>query len=167
MRRSFLLLIGLLLLVAGCKEAATGRVTIERNVGSGTFLEKEGEICMQDGKPVIRMFSTSWCPHCAWIRKTFTTVVSDYVQQGKIVAYEWDVDTQDNLLTSNNERYLPKQEKDIFLQFNPDGSVPTFIFGCKYYRIGNSFEDANDLPAEEQEFRHYIDKTLEQKEVTQ
>lgn len=163
MKFKYFLLILLLIFLTACnKNEPTGRVVIERNIGEGsTFFTKENaEICSINGKPVIRMYSTSWCPHCAWIRETYTKVVKEYENQGKIVAYEWELDTYDNILTDVKETFISQEEKDVFLNFNPEGSIPTFVFGCKYYRIGNAFEDVNDLEAEEKEFRFFINKLL-------
>jgi hypothetical protein len=43
---------------------------------------------------------------------------------------------------------------------NPNGTIPTFIFGCKYYRIGAGYEAQKDLEAEKREFRQIIDKLI-------
>ena len=43
--------------------------------GIMTFDSVSGDICREDGEPVIRLFSTTWCPHCQWIGNTFDDVV--------------------------------------------------------------------------------------------
>ncbi len=48
----------------------------------------------------------------------------------------------------------------IFKQFNPDNSIPTFVFGCEYYRVGNAYEQQNDLTAEIGEFKAVIEELL-------
>jgi len=53
-------------------------------------------------------------------------------------------------------------EQAIYNKFNPKGSVPTFVFGCKYFRVGNAYEAQDNLEAEETEFRSVIDKLLEE-----
>ena len=126
-----------------------------------TFNVSEGSVCYEDGKPVIRMYSTSWCPHCTWVGPTYDRVVKEYVDAGKIVAYHWELDTGDNTLTEAVESEVPKSEVDIFTEFNPKNTIPTFVFGCKYYRIGTGYEKTQDLLAEESEFRAVIDALLD------
>lgn len=142
-------------------------LSLSGNESSGvpttTFLEKQGTtICTENGKPIVRMFGTTWCPHCKWIKSTYESVVLDYVSQGKIISYNWEMDINDNSLTPDKETAVPPSELAVFEAFNPQGSVPTFVFGCKYYRIGNGYERQNDLKAEEKEFREVIEKVIEE-----
>ena len=126
-----------------------------------TFSCKNENICMEDGKPVIRMFSTTWCPHCLWIGDTFDSVVKTYVDRGLIVAHHWELDTGDDTLTSEVEDNVPDSELAIYDTFNPNNSIPTFVFGCRYYRIGNGHEVENDLDAEAAEFEAVIEELLD------
>ena len=112
---------------------------------------------------MIYMFSTSWCPHCAWDRPLFTEAVKTYVAQGKIVAHDWELDTYDDTLTSAKETSIPADAQALYNKYNPDGSIPTFIFGCKYFRIGTGNEKTGDKNAEIQEFKQLIDKLLLEK----
>jgi len=128
----------------------------------GTFFEVNKSICKDGGKPIVYMFSTSWCPHCQWSKPAFEAAVKDYVKNGKIVAYNWELDTNDNTLTSEKEKEVPNQDRQVYEEFNPNGSIPTFVFGCKYFRVGTGHERENDLKAEEKEFREIIDKLLSQ-----
>jgi len=130
--------------------------------GIMTFSAKEGEICTENGKPVVRLFSTTSCPHCRWIGDTFDETMKELEAQGKVVAYHWELDTEDNTLTSTKEGYMPEEEKNIYLKFNPQGSVPTFVFGCKYYRIGTGYERENNLAMEKAEFKAVVDKLNEE-----
>lgn len=125
-----------------------------------TFMDSGKEIELQDGKPVIRLFSTTWCPHCKWIKETFDRVAKEYADAGKIVAYHWEVDTKDNTLTPQAETSIPKTELAVFQEFNPQGYVPAFVFGGKYSRIGNGYEQKQDLAAEEAEFRAVIESLI-------
>ena len=157
----------LLLFASGCTKKADngGKITIENKfipTAITSFTTTEEEICRVEGKPVIRLFSTSWCPHCAWIKNTYDKVTKEYQDQGKIVAYHWEVDTKDDLLTTAKEGEVPGKELEVFKQYNPDGSIPTFVFGCKYVRIGNGYEQQDNLAAEEQEFRLVIEDLLNQ-----
>ena len=132
----------------------------------GIFNIGQGEIQYENGKPVIRLFSTTWCPHCTWIKDTFDNIIKEYVQTGQIVAYHWDLDTGDNTLTDEIETNVPQSELAVFQTFNPRGSIPTFVFGNKYWRIGNGYEGQNDLIAEEAEFRRIIEKLVQNEEST-
>lgn len=125
-----------------------------------TFDSVNGDTCREDGKPVIRMFSTTWCPHCIWIADTFDDVVQMYVDDGLIVAHHWELDTGDDTLTIQVEQAVPDEEIAIFQEFNPQESIPTFVFGCKYYRIGTAYEQEDDLESEADEFIAVIDALL-------
>ncbi len=57
---------------------------------------------------------------------------------------------------------VPDSERAIFKEFNPKNSVPTFVFGCKYYRVGNGYERADDLDAEVKELKAVIDALLQE-----
>ena len=127
----------------------------------GTFNVGQGGIQYENGKPVVRLFTTTWCPHCTWIKDTFDSVVNEYIVSGKILAYHWEVDTGDNTLTEEIELEVPKSELVIFQTFNPRRSIPTFVFGNKYWRVGNGYERKGDLKSEEVEFREIIDKLVQ------
>ncbi len=66
----------------------------------------------------------------------------------------------DDTLTTANEGTMPPSEEAVFQQFSPNSNVPAFVFGCKYYRIGNQFESQKDLNAEEAEFTRVIEELL-------
>jgi len=131
---------------------------IEPEPGVMTFSVREGDICTEDGKPIIRMYSTTTCPHCQWVKDTFDTTMKELMAEGKIVAYHWELDINDNTLTSEKEAAVPPEEFDIYRDFNPRGTVPTFVFGCKYYRVGNGYESEGNLEMEKREFLEIIDK---------
>jgi thiol-disulfide isomerase/thioredoxin len=130
-----------------------------------TFYINDGEIEYENGKPVIRLFTTTWCPHCTWIGDTFDKVAKEYIQKGEIIAYHWDVDIGDNTLTKTVESVVPKAELEVFYTFNPQASIPTFVFGSKYWRIGNGYEWQKDLEAEEAEFRTIIENLINRKKI--
>ena len=170
-KRNFIIAIGLivLLVIAGCS-SKNGQVNIEKKpvepTSIKTFTDTKDEICRDEsGKPIIRLFATSWCSHCQWIKDTYTSVVKEYADNGKIVAYLWEVDKNDNLLTDGQDA-VPNSENAVFEKYNPKGSIPTFVFGCKYVRVGNGYEQAKDLAAEEGEFRAVIEDLLNEKEDT-
>lgn len=128
-----------------------------------TFVKADNAtVCKQDGKPVIRLFSTTWCPHCIWIKDTFDSTMKELVAEGKIVAYHWELDTGDNTLTPEIETKVPDSEQAIFQQFNPGNTIPTFVFGCEYSRVGNGYEAQQDLASEKAEFLAVINELLKQ-----
>ena len=125
-----------------------------------TFGLIDGEVCREDGKPVIRLFSTTWCSHCQWVADTFDAVMEMYIDDGEIAAHHWEVDTGDDALTSQVEQSVPDSETAIFAEFNPQESIPTFVFGCKYYRIGTGHEREDDLESEAAEFMAVIEALI-------
>ena len=48
----------------------------------------------------------------------------------------------------------------VFTEFNPEGSIPTFVFGCKYYRVGTGYKQEDDLAAEASEFMAVIEALI-------
>lgn len=123
-----------------------------------TFTEYDTDICKEDGKPVVYLFSTTWCPHCEWIKDTFDSWAKDNAD--KAVAYHWELDTNDNTLTSDVETEVPAEHNSVYEQFNPNGSIPTFVFGCRYGRVGNGYESQDDLDAERDSFDAVLDELI-------
>ena len=159
-------LICLIFVLAGCTQTSKWTFEpldqVQGNISS--FQTKNtNSVCIENGKPIVRLFVTSWCPHCKWVEPAFIDTAKYYTQTGDIVAYVWELDTGNNLLTPEVENKVPDSEMAIYRQFNPEGSIPTFIFGCKYYRIGNAYESENDLDKEVAEFKAVIKKTVEEK----
>lgn len=153
------------LFIAGCKQTPDQpQINLTKlnvsNADIKTFNPTVNEICTEDGKPIIRLFSTTTCPHCKWIASTYDDVVKQYVAEGKIVAYHWEFDTDEDTLSG--KKGIPQIDKDVNKQFNPRGFVPTYVFGCKYYRIGNGYEREDDLEAEAREFKAVIEQLLEE-----
>ena len=131
------------------------------NIPTSTFNKTENEVVYKEnGKPVIFLFSTTWCPHCVWIKDTFDSTVKQYVDEGKIVAYHWELDIKDNTLTTEIEKEVPKEHEGIYKKFNPDGYVPAFVFANQYYRVGNGYESQKDLVAEKAEFVKLIEEII-------
>lgn len=129
--------------------------------GIKTFSEKENaQICREDGKPLVYLFSTTWCSHCKWVAATFDKIAQEYNASQKAKVYHWEMDINDNTLTTEKETEVPQQDKAIYQEFNPEGSIPTFVIGCKYFRVGNGYERENDLVAEETEIRAAIEDVL-------
>lgn len=164
----FFFLLGIVLVTA-CAQQPTGQVIIEKKFDAATagqsFTATTNELCLKEGKLIVREFATSWCPHCAWVKETYQQVVQAYSKEGKIIAYQWEVDTGNDLLTEALEFTVPESEMQIFKKFSSEGAIPAFIIGCKYYRIGNAYESQNDKEAEAKEFKGIIDKTLKEVQI--
>ena len=147
--------------VTGLPEGIPEVETIE-NTAIRTFLKKkDANLCLEDGKPMIYLFSTDWCPHCQWIKETYLKFGKEVNESGKAKAYLFDVEKGDDLLTSEKESALPKVAEDIYNEFSPDGGIPTFVFGCTYFRVGNGYEtqDGGEV-LEEREFKVILDDLL-------
>jgi len=125
-----------------------------------TFEETGDELCTEDGKPLVILFSTTTCPHCEWVGDTFDDAIQSYVEQGEIVAYHWQLDKADDILTSQIENKIPQQHIDLISKYDPQGYVPTYVFGCKYTRIGNGYEREQNLYAEGLEFKTLIEELI-------
>ncbi len=108
-----------------------------------TFTEYDTTICKKDGKPIIYLFSTTWCPHCQLAKPIFDKFAKD--NASKAYFYHWELDTKDNTLTSAVETSVPADAQAIYEKFNPEGTIPTFVFGCRYGRVGNGFESNGAL----------------------
>ena len=124
------------------------------------YLKKDAEICKENGLPIVYLFSISGCPHCQWIGDTFDQVMTDYIKLGKIVAYHYDVETGDDLLTPEKESGLPTLALNAYDEFSPNGGVPSFVFGCKYFRLGNGYAGESGLLKEEGEFRAILEEIV-------
>lgn len=157
-----ILLIALILGLLGCTAPPSNENTFQSI--------SENSICKLEGKPIIRMYSTSICPHCIWVKPAFDSVIKKYVDQNKIIAYHWEwiINNEgtlvgvDDKLTNEIETSMPAGEEAIFNEFSPNTNVPAFVFGCKYYRIGNQFETQKDLNAEKAEFERIIEELLKE-----
>jgi thioredoxin-related protein len=129
----------------------TGRVVSDIK----TFTDTEDDLCKEDGKPLVILFSTTTCPYCKWIKDTFDSTVLEYGDQ--IAAYHWELNNGNNVLSDVTEKEVPKRFLDLFRKYNSRGAVPSYVFGCKYIRIGNGH---NDLQDEQAEFRAVIEELI-------
>jgi len=130
-------------------------------VKGSTFYDTGDEILKdQSGRPYVILFSTTWCSHCQWISETFDSLAEEEFAS-QINLQHWDLDTGDNTLTPLiTETEVPASILTIFERYNPEGSIPTFVFGGRYFRIGNGYESQGDLNAELEDFRLIIGKLI-------
>ena len=115
-----------------------------------SFEETDDEVCDQE-KPIIRLYTTSFCEVCNESIDVFKNLVEKF--DGSIEAFHWSLDTGDDLLTSKKEEGVPKEEVELFKKYSPNKLVPTAVLGCKYKRVGK-------LGIEEQDEFKAILKTL-------
>jgi len=120
-----------------------------------TFTKTDDPVCKENNKVIIRLFSTAKNPASKWISQAFDEVANEY--RNDIIAYHWQLDTGDNTLTDVTEKGIPKDEVEIFQKYNPENTVPTYVFGCKYVRIKNAYDT---LDQEKAEFRRVIEQLL-------
>jgi len=136
-------------------------VASSSSVNGSTFLDSGDEICTDsEGKPQVFLISTTTCPHCVWIKDTFDGLENEAFAS-QINLQHWEVDTGDNTLTSAVESEVPAEILSLYQKYNPEGYVPTFVIGCKYFRVGNGYESQDDLVSELADFKLIINKLLE------
>jgi thiol-disulfide isomerase/thioredoxin len=137
--------------------SASGKLVL---VEGSTFYDTGNSILRDStGKPYVILFSTTWCPHCIWIKDTFDSLAKEnFANQVNI--QHWELDTGDNTLTPEVETEVPNNMLDIYNKYNPKGSIPTFVFGGKYMRIGTGYERQDNLNAEKEDFNLIIGKLL-------
>ena len=86
----------------------------------GNFLFKESaEIIKEDGKPVVFLFTSSSCPHCAWEKPIIDEVIDQF---GDNIIFKLREDTA--------------EDQEVYSQFGK-GGVPLIVLGGKYYREGS------------------------------
>jgi len=105
------------------------------------------EIC-DEGKPIIRLYTTRSCSICEESDQVFEALVNDLVEDGKIEAMHWSLDVGDDLLTLEKEKGIPKEEVEIFKKYSPNKLVPAVVLGCKYKKIGKfGLEEQDEFKA--------------------
>ena len=50
--------------------------------------------------------------------------------QGKIEAHHYELDTGDDTLTGAKESTVPYSDMLVFVQYSPQGYVPTYVMAC-------------------------------------
>jgi len=109
------------------------------------FVGTEDDLCLEDEKAVIRLYTSSNCEACLDVKPAFDAAILDY----EVVVKEFD-------LTVALKKGLPEGELELLKKYNPKGALPAYVFGCKYVRIGNAYKTL-DLEKEEEEFRKVLD----------
>ncbi len=118
--------------------------------------------CLADGLPIVRMYVKNGCEHCEWAGATFDRVAAEYVAKGKLRAHHWDFGTGDDKLSEVVETEVPKAEARLFYDSEAKGTVPYYLIGCIYSRVGNGYYIRDRIDLEEQEFRKAFDTVIAQ-----
>ncbi len=101
------------------------------------------ELCSKE-KPVVRLYTASWCKTCNNTGAIFKNLIEKYAKDGSIEAFHWSLDTGDNLLTPKKENGVPEKEASLFKKYSPNSLVPTIVAGCKYKRVGSLGPDEEE-----------------------
>jgi len=127
------------------------------------FTESVGhDLCVdEETRPMIFMFSETWCSYCEQLRPIYTSTVGEYHDQGLVTGVLWQMEEGDDLFTTGHDGGMPSNEYELLLEFNPYASSPTFVFGCRYYLVGAPGMDiAGWEQRYDQEFREVMDEVL-------
>jgi len=132
------------------------------NIYFPTIYKSGRDACTNEkGRPVILLFSSSSCSHCEWVGEIFDPIVKAYMADGLIEAHHYDTGTGDDLLTAEVETQIPPEYLQLKTDGDPKNRVPYFNFSCKYERVGNGNEKADDVAAEGEEFCLVIETLIE------
>lgn len=124
-----------------------------------TFEQVDNNICLgADEKPVVILYSVSWQDASQFGTDAFEQALIGY--EDTLEAHMWEVDTDDDLLTEEVETEMTEQHKTLFKRFNPGSSVPAYLIGCKYFRIGNGYWEEKDSASEILELQAIFDEIL-------
>jgi thiol-disulfide isomerase/thioredoxin len=86
----------------------------------GNFLVSGDARCTEDGKPIVYFFGSDSCSACRWEHPVLAEVAA---------RFEGYISVHDNMNHS-------EADGAIFERYSPDGTIPTLVLGCTYYRIG-------------------------------
>jgi len=98
----------------------------EKTPTIGNFSVGEDEICKENEKPIIYFFGSTSCPHCTWEHPIIEKVVKDFEEY---ISFHNNMDSN--------------ADTDIFSKYST-GSIPTLVFGCKYYRVGSGEQSGEE-----------------------
>ena len=101
-----------------------------------SFEMTDDESCKIEEKPIIRIYTTSFCEVCKESGKLFQDSVVKFIADESVQARHWSLDSGDNLLTVIEEGGVPEEEVALFKKYSPNKLVPTVVIGCKYKHVG-------------------------------
>jgi thiol-disulfide isomerase/thioredoxin len=88
----------------------------------GDFKVLGGEVCQENGKPIVYYFGSSGCPHCQWEYPIIQEVMAKFADQ---ISFHDLMDKQ--------------EEMDVFQKYIDinGGGIPFIVLGCRYVRVGS------------------------------
>jgi len=86
----------------------------------GDFLVTGDAPCFENGLPIVYFFGSDGCSACRWEHPVLTEVVAQF--EGYIAFH----DSMGGVAG----------DRAVFERYSPDGTIPTTVLGCRYYRIG-------------------------------
>lgn len=98
----------------------------EKSSTIGNFSISSGEICYENGKPIVYFFGSKSCPHCAWEHPIVERVAGKF---GDKIAFHNNMDSEN--------------DGGVFEKYST-GGIPTVVLGCKYYRVGSGEQGGED-----------------------
>lgn len=120
-----------------------------------TFQIYDNEICEENGKPLVIMFSEPWCQDSAWISEEFIEWANT---RDDLQIHYYEISTGDDLLTAEVETMVPDLHIRLFESYSPDPPVvPLYLFGCKYVRGENAFQEEDNVEKEIELFEKFGD----------
>lgn len=135
------------------EDEPVGIIELEEPIIENNFIITSNIICLEEDKPIVRMYTSSVCIKCSEVGQAFRAALADY----DVKVMELELDTGDDLYTEEIESSISKEEFEVLKEYNPKGAVPAYVFGCKYVRIGNAYSELN-LEGEEQIFKEILDE---------
>ncbi|MFA7142158.1 MAG: thioredoxin family protein [Candidatus Paceibacterota bacterium] len=103
---------------------------LDERVEGSFYVKEDAEIITEDGKPVVYLFTTAECGHCAWEKPVLAEALEQF---GDEVVYKLNEDGLDDM--------------DVYEQFGT-GGVPLIVLGGKYYREGSGANYGEELEKE-------------------
>jgi thiol-disulfide isomerase/thioredoxin len=88
----------------------------------GDFMNIEAAV-INNGRPRVYFFGTTWCPYCNWERPIFERVTDKFVDHIERIIVEIDIEQ-------------PEEHMGVFNHYSTDGYIPLIILEGKYFRIG-------------------------------
>jgi thiol-disulfide isomerase/thioredoxin len=86
----------------------------------GDFLVTGDAPCVENGMPIMYFFGSDGCSACRWEQPVLTEVAAQF----------------DGYIAFHDHMGSLEGDRAIFERYSPDGTIPTTVLGCTYYRIG-------------------------------
>lgn len=101
------------------KKLFTGSIDLS-SYTIGDFRVTGDALCVEDGMLVVYLFGAETCSACRWEHPVLTEVVAQF--EGYIAFHDYMGGVTG--------------DRALFERYSPQGTIPTIVLGCRYYRIG-------------------------------